>query len=232
MSLIVAVLAVLALVNITAHLVGGVAALVLMPLAALFVLLLARSDRLDHLDQAALGITRRQLRGGVPWALRIIVAVLVVIAVGVLIPATRHFFLNERYDSVPTAVIAAFVVIPFCTVIPEEVMFRGVLQGALTRRWSPRVGIGVSAVLFGCWHIASSLALTEQNDGFRSVLGSGTLAQLAGILGAVIATGTAGVILAWLRYRTDSLLTPIALHWSLNAAGAVGAALAWHLPGR
>ena len=49
------------------------------------------------------------------------------------------------------------------------------------------------------------------------------------MLGAVIATAAAGLILGWLRDRTTSLLAPIALHWALNAIGAIGAAVAWQL---
>ena len=33
----------------------------------------------------------------------------------------------------------------------------------------------------------------------------------------------------WLRRRTTSLLAPIALHWALNATGAIGAAVAWQV---
>ena len=46
---------------------------------------------------------------------------------------------------------------------------------------------------------------------------------------AVLATGAAGYVFAWLRRRSGSLIAPIALHWSLNGLGALAAALVWHL---
>ena len=48
-------------------------------------------------------------------------------------------------------------------------------------------------------------------------------------VGAVLATGAAGYVFAWLRRRSGSLIAPIALHWSLNGLGALAAALVWHL---
>lgn len=80
-------------------------------------------------------------------------------------------------------------------------------------------------MLFGCWHIATSLGLTAGNEGLTQILGSGIPGQVAGVLGAVIATAAAGLILGWLRDRTTSLLAPIALHWSIGAIGAIGAAV-------
>jgi membrane protease YdiL (CAAX protease family) len=114
-------------------------------------------------------------------------------------------------------------------VIPEELAFRGVLQGALTRCFAPRVALLIGAVCFGLWHISSSLGLTEGNAGLSDALGSGTAGQIVGILGAVAATTVAGLVFGWLRLRSDSLLAPVALHWALNATGAIGAAIAWQL---
>ena len=53
--------------------------------------------------------------------------------------------------------------------------------------------------------------------------------QIAGVALSVVATTAAGLIFGWLRYKSDSLLTPIALHWALNATGALSAAIAWRL---
>ena len=42
-----------------------------------------------------------------------------------------------------------------------------------------------------------------------------------------MATAVAGLVLSWLRHRSTTLIAPIALHWALNATGAVEAAAAW-----
>ena len=52
--------------------------------------------------------------------------------------------------------------------------------------------------------------------------------QIIGILVAVAATAGAGAVFTWLRRRSGSLLAPIALHWSVNGAGALAAAVIWH----
>ena len=90
-----------------------------------------------------------------------------------------------------------------------------------------RYALFVGAFAFGLWHIASSRGLTGGNQGLSGVLGSGTFGQIAGIVGAVVATAVAGLVLSWLRHRSTSLIAPIALHWALNATGAVAAAAAW-----
>ena len=121
------------------------------------------------------------------------------------------------------------IVIPLQTVIPEELAFRGVLHGTLERVWGARGVFAAGSLLFGFWHIASSLGLTTGNQGLTGILGGGLFGQIAGIAGAVVATAAAGVAFTWLRRRSGSLLAPIALHWSLNGVGALAAALVWHV---
>ena len=121
------------------------------------------------------------------------------------------------------------VIIPLQTVIPEELAFRGVLHGALNRAWGFRGVAAAGSLLFGLWHVATSLGLTSGNVGFTRMFGGGFAGQLAGVLLAVAATAAAGFVFTWLRRRSGSLLAPIALHWSLNGLGALAAALVWHL---
>lgn len=137
--------------------------------------------------------------------------------------------MNHHYATISGAVIASMVMIPLQTVIPEELAFRGVLHGALNRAWGFR-GVAVAgSVLFGLWHIATSLGLTSSNVGFTRLFGGGIIGLVAGVMLAVLATGVAGFVFSWLRRRSGSLIAPIALHWSLNGMGALAAALVWHL---
>ncbi|MHC3002792.1 lysostaphin resistance A-like protein [Gordonia sp. GN26] len=224
--LLVAVVVALIAANITAHRLTGVLAVLIIPVAAILLLLIAR---LGGLDRRELGLSRAELRAGVPFAVASVIVVAAIVSTAVAIPATRDFFLSDRYDDTSEALLAAFVVIPLQTAVPEELMFRGVLQGTLGRVCGPAATLVYGAVAFGLWHILSSTGLTEGNEGLSDTLGSGTAAQVAGIAGAVVATGVAGFVLGWLRQRTTSLLAPIALHWALNATGAIGAAVAWQV---
>ncbi|OBF02371.1 abortive infection protein [Mycobacterium sp. ACS4054] len=220
------VVAVLVLTNLIAHFTTPWASVATVPVAAVGLAMLMRARGLDWAD---LGLGRAHWKSGFGYALAAVAVVAAVIAVGVLLPMTRPMFMNHRYATVSGALIASMVVIPLQTVIPEELAFRGVLHGALHRAWGFRGVALAGSLLFGLWHVATSLGLTSSNVGFTRLLGGGFLGMVAGVVGAVFATGAAGFVFSWLRRRSGSLIAPIALHWSLNGLGALAAALVWHL---
>lgn len=220
------VVAVLVATNLVAHFTGSWAALLAVPVSAVLLIGIARHRGLDWHE---LGLGREHWRSGAKYAAAAVVVVATVIVVGALLPVTRGLFLNDRYATFSTAIIASMVIIPLQTVIPEELAFRGALHGTLSRAMRFRWVAVSGSLLFGLWHIASSLGLTSGNAGLTKILGAGPLAQFAGIAGAVLATAAAGYVFTWLRSRSGSLIAPIALHWCLNGAGALAAALAWQL---
>lgn len=220
------VVVVLALTNLIAHFTTPWASIATVPVAALALLMLVRARGLGWSE---LGLGREHWKSGAGYAAAAAGLVLTVIAVGALLPWTRPMFLNDRYATLSGAVVASMVIIPLQTVIPEELAFRGVLHGALDRAWGFRGVATAGSLLFGLWHIASSLGLTAGNVGFTKVLGGGFFGMAAGVVGAVLATAAAGFVFTWLRRRSGSLIAPIALHWSLNGMGALAAALVWHL---
>lgn len=220
------VVVVLALTNLIAHFTTPWAGLVTVPAAAVGLVVLLRCNGLGW---AELGLGREHWRAGLGYALAAVTVVISVIAVGVLLPITRPMFMNNHYATISGALIASMLIIPLQTVIPEELAFRGVLHGALNRAWGFR-GVAVAgSLLFGLWHIATSLGLTSSNVGFTRLFGGGFVGMLAGVALAVCATGAAGFVFSWLRRRSGSLIAPIALHWSCNGLGALAAALVWHL---
>jgi membrane protease YdiL (CAAX protease family) len=223
---IVVVVAVLVLTNLVAHFTTAWASIATVPLAAVGLVILVRWRGLDWAD---LGLGREHWKSGMGYALAAVALVVSVIAVGVALPITRPMFLNNHYATISGALIASMVIIPLQTVIPEELVFRGVLHGALHRAWGFRGVALAGSLLFGLWHIATSLGLTSNNVGFTRLFGGGVFGMLAGVTMAVLATGAAGFVFSWLRRRSGSLIAPIALHWSLNGVGALAAAVVWHL---
>jgi uncharacterized protein len=220
------VVVVLALTNLIAHFTTPWAGVATVPAAAVGLVILLRCNGLGW---AEIGLGRDHWKSGMGYALAAVTVVVSVIAVGVLLPLTRPMFMNNHYATISGALIASMIIIPLQTVIPEELVFRGVLQGALNRAWGFR-GVAVTgSLLFGLWHIATSLGLTSSNVGFTRLFGGGLVGMLAGVTLAVFATGAAGFVFSWLRRRSGSLIAPIALHWSLNGLGALAAALVWHL---
>lgn len=220
------VVAVLVLTNLVAHFTTAWANIVVVPAGALALVALMRSRGLGWTE---IGLGRGHWRSGLRYALTAVAVVGSVIAIGALLPLTRPMFLNNHYATISGALLASMIIIPLQTVIPEELAFRGVLHGTLDRAWGFRGVATVGSLLFGLWHIASSLGLTSGNVGFTRVLGSGVAGMVAGVVMAVFATGAAGFVFTWLRRRSGSLLAPIALHWSLNGMGALAAAAVWQL---
>lgn len=212
--------------NLVAHFTTPWAGVAAVPVAAIGLVALVRARGLGW---AELGLGRAHWKSGLGYALAAVAVVVSVIAVGVALPWTRPMFLNNRYATVSGALLASMIVIPLQTVIPEELAFRGVLHGALNRAWGFRGVAAAGSLLFGLWHVATSMGMTAGNAGFTRLLGGGVTGMVAGVTLAVFATGTAGFVFSWLRRRSGSLIAPIALHWSLNGVGALAAAVVWHL---
>lgn len=104
------------------------------------------------------------------------------------------------------ALIASMLLV--CAVAPlaEELFFRGFVFGALRRRGLP-LAAGVSGVLFGLAHVASSP------------------------IGFIVPLAVLGVLLCLVYERTGSLYPPIALHCVNNSiAFGVGDGRGWLVP--
>ncbi len=220
------VVVVLALTNLIAHFTTAWAGVAIVPFAAVGLVLLIRCRGLGW---AELGLSREHWKAGVGYALAATLVVVSVVTIGAALPWTRPMFMNNHYATVSGALGASMIIIPLQTVIPEELAFRGVLHGALNRAWGFRGVAAAGSLLFGLWHITTSLGLTSSNVGFTRLFGGGFVGMLAGVTLAVVATAMAGFVFSWLRRRSGSLIAPIALHWSLNGMGALAAALVWHL---
>ena len=220
------VVVVLAASNLIAHFTTPWASIATVPAAAVGLLALMRARGIGW---AELGLGREHWRSGAGYAAAAVGLVVTVIAVGALLPWTRPMFMNDNYATLSGALLASMIIIPLQTVIPEELAFRGVLHGTLNRAWNFRGVAAAGSLLFGLWHISTSLGLTSSNVGFTRILGGGVVGMLAGVLLAVLATAAAGFVFTWLRRRSGSLIAPIVLHWSLNGVGALAAALVWHL---
>jgi uncharacterized protein len=212
----------LAVVNVLNNRVA-VSAYVLTSLAATALLLLVL--RLSGGTWADAGLGPESLGRGARWAALVLVAVVAVTyLVAALIPATRVVFLDRRVEYAGLGAVAyeVLVRIPLGTVLLEEVGFRGVLYGLAWRRYGVGWATAISATLFGLWHVLPAAHLTEFNPVAGRVFGG----QAAlGVLGAVLLTGLAGIVLSELRRRTGSLVPCLGLHWATNGLGYLVAVL-------
>jgi membrane protease YdiL (CAAX protease family) len=137
------------------------------------------------------------------------------------LPATRAAFADERAAGLSVAALAwyALVRVPLGTVLLEEVAFRGVLWGLLTRRRGTTWATVLSSAAFGAWHVLPSLGLTSGNAAAAAAFGSGAAGRTGAVLAAVIGTAAAGVVFCELRRRSGSLLAPAGLHCATNSLG-------------
>jgi len=146
------------------------------------------------------------------------------LALGALIPSTRHFFHDPRIVDAETgeAAYQFLARMPLATAAGEELIFRGALEGVLAvsrPRWQVRTW---SAALFGLWHVLPALDRMHSNPGLVYVH-EGSARRRAGVVGMTVAvTAGAGLFLSWLRDRTRSVLAPIVVHYAVNAAGYAG----------
>ena len=136
------------------------------------------------------------------------------------LPATRAAFADERAARLSAAALAwfALVRVPLGTVLLEEVGFRGVLWGLLTRRRGTKWATVLSSVAFGAWHGLPSLGLTSGNAA-AAAFGTGAAGRAGAVLAALAGTTVAGVVLCELRRRSGSLLAPAGLHCATNSLG-------------
>jgi uncharacterized protein len=184
--------------------------------------------RLSGLTWAQLGLSRDRAASGLRWALGAVGLVAAVYLVGVLVPVVRPAFQDARYHlDLPDALFTAFVVIPAGTVLLEEIAFRSVLWGMLSRHLKTWQVLVTTSVLFGLWHILPSLHLGAQNRAVSGATGGESSALV--VAATVLFTTLGGLVFGELRRRSGSVLASAGAHWATNALGVLVGLMAWHL---
>lgn len=189
--------------------------------------------RLTGLTWAQLGLSRSHLRSGLIWGTGVVAVIGAGYLVAVLVPETRAAFLDSRYHfGVPQALFTAFLVIPLGTIVLEEVAFRSVLWGMLSRHMGTWRVLAMSSTLFGLWHVFPSLSFASANQAFSALLPvRGVAATVAAVAGTVLFTGLGGVVAGELRRRSGSVLASASMHWATNSLGVLFGVVAWRLAG-
>ena len=216
------VLTVLAAALVVDHAVSGTHVALGLGLAACL-LVIARTQGLAAAD---LGLARSTWLSGLRWGAAAATVVGVAYALAYLVTPVRQA-LPESAGGIGRSVLwPVLVVIPLGTVLPEELAFRGLLLALLGRRYGLLAGILLSSGLFGLWHIVPSLGGGTANATMASVVGADAGGTVVRVVVTVVFTSLAGVVLCWLRLRSNSLLAPVLAHWTVNGLGVIVAALA------
>jgi membrane protease YdiL (CAAX protease family) len=145
----------------------------------------------------------------------------IAIAAAAIFPDLRTLFDNSEVIENTTGwvLFQSFVRIPIATAFYEEVLFRGVIFGMLTRRHSPLLAALITSLLFGLWHIAPTIAdpPNAQLDP-QGLIDIGKLAALA-----VVGTAPAGFAFLWVRLRANSVWASVLAHIGTNSVGMLAA---------
>jgi len=171
-----------------------------------------------------LGLRRADAGRGLRYGAAAFGAMLAVLSLAAALPATSGFLHDERGRITAAQLVHELLVsVVLLTAIPEEFAFRGVLLGSGAALWGPRRGALVVSALFGLWHVQPTLATMGDNPAIGGATASpgGRLLVVAGAVGV---TFVAGLLFAWLRLRSRSLLAPVLAHVATNG---LGLAVAW-----
>jgi len=160
---------------------------------------------------AATGFARQPWGAPFRWPLRfgslkaLVISFLAVLLIQAMSAASSHFYTQvtnkpaPMQNSVPfiqnafsTSPAVAWLAVAFFIPLAEEILFRGLIFGALEKRWGIKGAILISAFLFTCIHF-----------------------QLVGFLYLFCF----GLVLGWARWKSGSLGLPVLLH-SLNNMAA------------
>ena len=177
--------------------------------------------RVQGLTAADLGLARSTWPAGLRWGAAAATLVGAAYALAYLIAPVRQALPESDGEIGRAALWAVLVVIPLGTVLPEELAFRGLVLALLGRRYGVLSGTLLSSGLFGLWHIAASLGGGPANAAIVGVVGGDAAGTVTRVVATVVFTTLGGVVLCWLRLRSNSLLAPILAHWTVNALGVI-----------
>ena len=177
--------------------------------------------RVQGLTAADLGLARSTWPAGLRWGTAAAMLVGAAYALAYLIAPVRQALPESDGEIGRAALWAVLVVIPLGTVLPEELAFRGLVLALLGRRYGVLSGTLLSSGLFGLWHIAASLGGGPANAAIVGVVGGDAAGTVTRVIATVVFTTLGGVVLCWLRLRSNSLLAPVLAHWTVNALGVI-----------
>lgn len=178
-----------------------------------------------------MGLALDRILPGIYWAFIVSVVIIVSMLIISTIPILRRFFLGDNLSHANGKFIAfeAAVRIPLGTALVEEILFRGVLLGLLLQHHSKIEALLISAAIFGLWHIFPTMDSLKSNITAAKVIANKTPRAAGSIAGVVVITFIAGLFFGWLKILANSIVSPWLVHWSINASGIMGIALATKL---
>jgi len=167
-----------------------------------------------NLHPRDIGFTRKNLAQSVLYGLGLVFLIIIAaFALRQLLPALGISKTFIRLDDVSRAKLwwRVLVRIPLGTGLFEEILFRGIFYGYLAKNYSSTQALFRSSLFFVFWHIMPTLKVILFNLQLTSPLPIVGL-WIVGLAGAYVA----GLIFAWLRYRTGNIVGCLIAHILIN----------------
>lgn len=176
---------------------------------------------LGKLGLSDFGLSPKNLKAGVKLAAPFIF--FIILCGTILFLFNSDIFADKRYQqSLVKLIFTVMISIPLATVLLEELIFRGILFSLLRKVMNIKYSIVFTSLAFGLWHLFSASLVSVSGLDL-----SFAIPKILIILGVVIATSLAGWFFLWLRIKSNSLLAPILVHWTINGTATVLAYFAW-----
>jgi membrane protease YdiL (CAAX protease family) len=166
-----------------------------------------------------LGVRSADLGTGARVGLVVSGAIVAGVGLAAALPRTRVFFADSRVSEVGhrRAFYELALRIPIGTALSEELLFRSGLTALFAQRRPWPVAVATSSALFGLWHVLPTVESLDTNPAVGPV--HATRVRTAGAVAGVVATtAAAGVGFSLLGRRARSVLAPVLVHATLNAA--------------
>lgn len=155
-----------------------------------------------------LGLSSKSLRRGVPFVVRSVILGAIILAVWAELgyPGVEHVTPGAR--AIRSRELAWILFRIFAiTAVCEELIFRGALWSAFEREGGQDVALLFTSALYALWHIGPSIDA------------SGLSPDVVRDIGFTLLLG---LLFGRVRQRTGGIAAGVAIHFVLNAIGAVG----------
>jgi membrane protease YdiL (CAAX protease family) len=132
-----------------------------------------------------------------------LVALLTSLSLGIFISDPNVIFGKPDISTTPDTIGWFYFLLAINPGLWEELVFRGIILSDLKERYSERIGLYVSTLLFGLFHF-SNLIFQSFED----------------VLGGVIMATTFGLFWGYLTIKTGSIFPAMMSHYLIDAFGA------------
>lgn len=148
---------------------------------------------------------------------------LAVVAALAVLPNLGHVHAIQqavaRQDGAMVLLVGAATVVPLlCAALPEEIVFRGLLQTRLEAVLGRVPALVLASLLFTLWHLPTRYLLSSGVEGTAGDLGSV-------LLGTGLPVFLVGLIFGWAWDRWRSLPHLVLAHWAVDLLPSISSFL-------